>query len=139
MENEYDKTRRKWVSQMTDREVTVLTETVNKFNRWKLSDHALEEMRNDNISPYEVAAVLKKGRVLEANNVAAYDICLMLRRNIGERSIAVVVSMVSGKVKTVYANDLHEDERLPNMKNYQWSANLEAINSIDYNNLARLR
>jgi hypothetical protein len=139
MIKEYDKTRRKWVSQMTDTEVKVLTQTVNKFNGWKLSDHALEEMRNDNITPYEVGAVLKLGKVCEANNVAAYDICVLMRRDIGTRSIAVVVSMVSGKVKTVYANDLYESERLPNMANYLWTANLEAIDEVNEDNLARLR
>lgn len=134
----FDNTRRKWVSQMSDTEIKVLTETVTKYNKWSLSNHARREMQKDSIQPVEVASTIKRGKVMEIHNCNPRDVVVVFRHIINFRSLAVALSLVSGQVVTVFANTIVDGDRTPNMDNYRWEVSAESVKRIGVTNLVKL-
>lgn len=136
--NTYDETRRKWFLQMSQQEVYAVRGAVIKHTAWTFSPHALDEMKNDRVTAEDVQKVLKYGKVMEVHNCDPKDLCAVLRFTIRNRSIAVVVSLCSGRIVTVFANSVESGMRKPNMVNYKWQADVSMIKYVSPANLQKV-
>lgn len=131
----FDTTRRKFHTQMTAQEVYAVKGAILNHKNWTLSPHAKDEMFNDHVDMIDVFKVIQYGKIMEVNNCAITDVTVVVRHTIGQRSIAVVVSLVRGCIVTIYANSVQSGQRKPNMADYKWQAPLTVFNRVSVDNL----
>ena len=130
--------RRKHITQMTNREVDAFTRLLRSVSSWRGLDnpHLTERKQKWSVRDGEVLEAIRHGELIEVHNNEPGDPRAVVRQDIGYRSLCVTVSLINKGVVTVWVNTQNDHHATLNAREYQWNINLlSLVPSIE----ARLR
>jgi hypothetical protein len=131
----YNNTLRKFYTQMNCAEQRALWSVVQSYTKWTLTEHAREEAYQDYVRVSEIFDTIRAGKIMEANIICENDVRVLIRKTLRGRSVAVVLSLCTGEIKTVFANSIESGARMPNFDNYKLTADFSVIRGINAQNL----
>lgn len=117
-----DKRLRKHRSQMRDDEIQSIESAVHavRSDAWQMIHHASEREKGKSVERLRILETLRSGRVIEVNSNAYPDVRALFRREFGTRAVCVVVSLVTLRVVTVWANAASDEHDCMREAFYRW-------------------
>ena len=114
--------RRKHISQMTSQEIKVLRSKLMNIEYFNFTDYSLNKVKHRNISKYNVIGAIRNGDIIEAHNNKLGDVRILLRCDINNISVCVVISLKKELIVTAYLNNINDNHETLNRDNYKWNA-----------------
>lgn len=120
---------KKHVSQMTQREITLLTDLC-MLGDYHLCSYSQRRLRQRNIEPKQVLKAIKEGKLIEYHYVSPLEHRVLLRgiTPISGFVICVVLDLFTGLIVTAYKNSVWDKHFTLRQKEYD--ANIDILNKL---------
>lgn len=116
--------KRKHREQMTADEIILVEHAVRRFKDFSISPHTLERMFEKGVYKSDVADALSQGRVIEAHNNVPNDVRALMQLDRQNDRVSVVISLITGEVKTVWLNHITDTHATRDKSKYKWAVSL---------------
>lgn len=112
---------------MNVNEINHVSNAVKNHASKVIMNHASLRMRERGITENEIVNCLSSGNLIECHNNVKTDVRALFRKDNQERSICVVVSLITGKVITVWSNATDDHHESLNTAKYVWACDLTKV------------
>ena len=119
---------RKLINDMTIKEVALIRQCLGDIQnkKIKMTDHAKERSRKRKITEDEIIKCIKKGSIIEVHHKRR-DVRVLLRSDSKNRSICVVVDVISERIVTVYTNGINDTHESLHKEIYDSEFDIESM------------
>ena len=119
--------KRKHRSQMNMQEIRLIENAVHEFGQFTISPHTEERMAEKRVTLDDAIYTLRHGYLIEVHNNIGTDVRALMQLDTPKDKISVVVSLVTGEIRTVWRNAADDIHATRDMSKYRWTQNLTSV------------